>query len=281
MITAAQLKGRIKKMCDGDSKKSEALIRLFFMERFLERVSISEYKERFILKGGLLASSLIGVDLRTTMDIDTTVRAIPLNEKDITDIVNNICKIDIDDQVTFEVVSTEVIMDEFDYPGVRLHMLGYLDKIRQAVKIDVSTDDVITPAAVEYEYKLILEDRAIKILTYNTETLLAEKVQTILQRGLANTRMRDYYDIFEISRKVDYSNDILAEAFVATCKKRENSYSKDDIDSVINDIKSDSGLMELWERYRDKNKYVGETSWNNVMESLASICNQLKERMIK
>lgn len=277
MITAAQLKGRIKNMCDGDSKKAEALIRLYFMERFLERVSLSEYKERFILKGGLLASSLIGVDLRTTMDIDTTVRAIPLNEKDITDTVNSICKIDVDDQVTFEVVSTETIMDEFDYPGVRVHMLGHLDKIRQTVKIDVSTDDVITPEAIEYEYRLLLEDRTINILTYNTETLLAEKVQTILQRGLANTRMRDYYDLFEISRKIQYSIDILAEAFVATCKKRETLYSPYDIDSVINDIKNDSGLMELWERYKDKNKYVGETSWNDVIESLVSLCNQLKD----
>ena len=276
MISASQLKGRIKKLGDGDPRKSEALIRLYFMERFLERVSISEYKERFILKGGLLASSLIGVDLRTTMDIDTTVRAIPLNENDITDIVNRICNIKLDDQVTFEVVYTETIMDEFDYPGVRLHLLGYLDKIRQAVKIDISTDDVITPAAIEYNYKLLLEDRSIEILTYNTETLLAEKVQTILQRGLANTRMRDYYDIYEISRKVNYSTNILVDAFVATCKKRETLFSAEDINSVINDIKSDSSLKDLWVRYTSKNKYVGETSWDDVIESLATICNQLK-----
>ena len=276
MISASQLKGRIKKLGDGDPRKSEALIRLYFMERFLERVSISEYKERFILKGGLLASSLIGVDLRTTMDIDTTVRAIPLNENDITDIVNRICNIKLDDQVTFEVVYTETIMDEFDYPGVRLHLLGYLDKIRQAVKIDISTDDVITPAAIEYNYKLLLEDRSIEILTYNTETLMAEKVQTILQRGLANTRMRDYYDIYEISRKVNYSTNILVDAFVATCKKRETLFSTEDINSVINDIKSDSSLKDLWVRYTSKNKYVGETSWDDVIESLATICNQLK-----
>ena len=276
MISAAQLKGRIKNMSDGDSKKAEALIRLYFMERFLERVSISEYKERFILKGGLLASSLMGVDLRTTMDIDTTVRAIPLNENDMTDIVNRICNIKLDDQVTFEVVYTETIMDEFDYPGVRLHLLGYLDKIRQAVKIDISTDDVITPAAIEYNYKLLLEDRSIEILTYNTETLMAEKVQTILQRGLANTRMRDYYDIYEISRKVNYSTNILVDAFVATCKKRETLFSTEDINSVINDIKNDSSLKDLWVRYTNKNKYVGETSWDEVIESLATICNQLK-----
>ena len=276
MISAAQLKGRIKNMSDGDSKKAEALIRLYFMERFLERVSISEYKERFILKGGLLASSLMGVDLRTTMDIDTTVRAIPLNENDITDIVNRICNIKLDDQVTFEVVYTETIMDEFDYPGVRLHLLGYLDKIRQAVKIDISTDDVITPAAIEYNYKLLLEDRSIEILTYNTETLMAEKVQTILQRGLANTRMRDYYDIYEISRKVNYSTNILVDAFVATCKKRETLFSTEDINSVINDIKNDSSLKDLWVMYTSKNKYVGETRWDEVIESLATMCNQLK-----
>lgn len=275
MITAAQLKGRIKNMSSGDSKKAEALLRLYFMERFLERVSLSEYKERFILKGGLLASSLIGVDLRTTMDIDTTVRAIPLNEKDVKDIIKSVCDIDIDDQITFEITSSEVIMDEFDYPGVRIHMIGHLEKIRQAIKIDVSTDDIITPAAIEYDYKLLLEDRSIKILTYNTETLLAEKLQTILQRGLANTRLRDFYDIYEISQKVEYSKEVLSDAFVATCSKRETIYSTNEIESVIDDVKNDSGLQELWKRYKEKNKYVGDISWDEVMQVLYNICEQL------
>ena len=276
MMNAARLKGKVKNKCGGDSKSAESIMRLYFMERLLERISSSDYKEKFILKGGLLASSLIGVDLRTTMDIDTSVRAIQLNENEIKTLVKGICEIEVDDQVTFEIISSEIIMDEFDYPGVRLHLMGHLDNIRQAVKIDVSTDDVITPSAIEYEYKLLFEERTIKLLTYNPETLLAEKLQTIIQRGRANTRLRDYYDVHELSLKVDYSNDTLSDAFAATCNKRNTIFTSDYIDMIINDIENDEGLLILWDRYKTKNKYVGNTEWKDVIKSLKDVCNTIE-----
>ena len=139
------------------------------------------------------------------MDIDASVRALPLTEQDISRIVSEICAIEIEDRVSFQIANVETILEDFDYPGIRLHMVGTLEKLRQPIRIDASTDDVITPRAIEYECKLMFEGRAILLNTYNIETLLAEKAQTIISRGLANTRMRDFYDLYEISGNKEFS----------------------------------------------------------------------------
>ena len=191
--TAKQLKDKVKNMSGGNSEVAQALIRTYFMERFLERVSVSEYRNNFILKGGMLVASIVGVDMRATMDIDTTVKALPLNEKDARAIIERIGELQLEDGVTFKITSVKEIMEEFDYPGIRMMIEANLERMRQPFKIDISTDDAITPGAVEYKYKLMFEDRSISVLSYNLETLLAEKMQTILARGLANTRMRDFF----------------------------------------------------------------------------------------
>ena len=159
--SATGLKANVRNISKGDDKVAKALIRIFFMERFLERVSMSEYRDQFILKGGMLVSSLLGINVRATMDIDTTVRALPLTVQDISRIVSEICAIEIVDRISFQITNVETIMEDFDYPGIRLHMVGTLEKLRQPIKIDVSTDDVITPRAIEYEYKLLFEERTI------------------------------------------------------------------------------------------------------------------------
>ena len=262
--SASQLKGKIKNLAKGDVRKAETYIRLYFMERLLERISISEYKERFVIKGGILASSLLGIDMRTTMDIDTTVRALPLTDADIQKFVNEICSIEIGDSVTFRITHTEQIMDDFDYPGVKVHLEGLFEGIRQPIKIDVSTDDVITPSAIEYNYKLMFEDRTIKLMTYNTETLLAEKMQTILARGIANTRLRDFYDVYMITTNLEFSWDTLAEAFEATCQKRDTMFSVEKADSILKLIAGDTTLKGNWERFRNKNEFAKELEWEIV-----------------
>lgn len=183
--TSKQLKDKVRNISKGDNNVAKALIRTFMMERFLERVSLSKYKDNFILKGGMLVASLIGVDMRATMDIDTTVKALPLNEVDAERIISEICAIPLEDGVTFRVISVTNIMTDFEYPGIRMMLEATLDRMRQSIKLDISTDDVITPAAIEYEYKLMFEERTISLLTYNTETLLAEKLQTIFARGFS------------------------------------------------------------------------------------------------
>ena len=191
--TAKQLKDKVKNMSGGNSEVAQALIRTYFMERFLERVSVSEYRNNFILKGGMLVASIVGVDMRATMDIDTTVKALPLNEKDARAIIERIGELQLEDGVKFKITLVKEIMEEFNYPGIRMMIEANLERMRQPFKIDISTDDAITPGAVEYKYKLMFEDRSISVLSYNLETLLAEKMQTILARGLANTRMRDFF----------------------------------------------------------------------------------------
>lgn len=249
--TAKQLKDKVKNMSGGNSEVAQALIRTYFMERFLERVSVSEYRNNFILKGGMLVASIVGVDMRATMDIDTTVKALPLNEKDARAIIERIGELQLEDGVKFKITSVKEIMEEFDYPGIRMMIEANLERMRQPFKIDISTDDAITLGAVEYKYKLMFEDRSISVLSYNLETLLAEKMQTILARGLANTRMRDFYDVYEImnSKADQISFDVLKKAFAATCMKRETSFGEEEVRETLDKIKDDSGLEEMWNRF--------------------------------
>lgn len=264
--TSKQLKDKVKNISKGDNEVAKTLLRNFMMERFLERVSVSKYQNNFILKGGMLVASIIGVNLRATMDIDTTVKALPLNQEDARNIIEEICSIPLEDNVTFKIISVKEIMEEFDYPGIRMMLEATLDHMRQSIKIDISTDDVITPRAIQYEYKLMFEDRSISVLTYNIETLLAEKMQTILVRGIANTRMRDFYDVYEILKvnSVQVDEEVLKRAFEATCVKRNTILNKIIIKNVLVDIGKDVGLQELWGRFRDKYYFVQDLEWDGV-----------------
>ncbi|MCI8693900.1 MAG: nucleotidyl transferase AbiEii/AbiGii toxin family protein [Lachnospiraceae bacterium] len=268
--TSKQLKDKVRNISKGDNDIAKVLIRNFVMERFLERVSVSDYRNHFILKGGLLVASIIGIDMRATMDIDTTVKSLPLNVDDAQRIVSEICAIPLEDDVTFRITSVSDIMTDFEYPGVRIMLEAALERMRQVIKIDISTDDVITPSAVEYEYKLMFEDRTIPLLTYNVETLLAEKIQTILARGIANTRLRDYYDVYEVMKicaaRVDKA--ILSQAFSATCKKRETLFSKEEISETLTMIEKDAGMAGMWEQFRKRNYYVGGLEWNEVLNGV-------------
>lgn len=273
--SATALKANVKNIANNNSKMAQAYIRLFFMERFLERVSKSRYKEQFILKGGMLVSSMIGMSLRTTMDIDTSIEALPLSMDKMQEIIDEIINISIEDNVTFEIVSIETIMDEFDYPGIRIHMLGHLDKINQPIKIDISTDDVITPKAVEYSYPLMFEKREIALFTYNAETLLAEKMQTILSRGITNTRMRDFYDLYELIQIIDFSWDVYKNAFDKTCEKRKTIYEKEEAIRIMKEVASDSDMENRWCQFRKKNGFVGDIMYKQLMDALMETTNKL------
>lgn len=273
--SATALKANVKNIANNNSKMAQEYIRLFFMERFLERVSKSRYKEQFILKGGMLVSSMIGMSLRTTMDIDTSIEALPLSMDKMQEIIDEIINISIEDNVTFEIVSIETIMDEFDYPGIRIHMLGHLDKINQPIKIDISTDDVITPKAVEYSYPLMFEKREIALFTYNAETLLAEKMQTILSRGITNTRMRDFYDLYELIQIIDFSWDVYKNAFDKTCEKRKTIYEKEEAIRIMKEVASDSDMENRWGQFRKKNDFVGDIMYKQLMDALMETTNKL------
>ena len=267
--SATAVKAKIKNKAGGNSDKSQIMLRIYLMERLLERVSLSKYRDNFVLKGGLLVSSLVGVDMRSTMDVDTTVKSLPLNKESAQRILEEIMAIDIEDGVAFRITKVQDIMEGHEYEGVRFMIECTMDKLKQTIKIDISTGDEITPRAIAYKLPLIIEDRSIDLWAYNLETLLAEKLETIMVRAEANTRMRDFYDIHVLLKQevVTVDRAILKNAFYATCKRRESTEQIATIDDVINKIADDGVMRQQWNNYRKTNYYVGYLEWDDVIGS--------------
>lgn len=283
--TSRQLKDKIKNMSGGDSDKAQTLIRNYMMERFLERISASSFRDNFILKGGMLIASLVGLDSRATMDIDASVRAMPLTLEQAKSVIEKIAAMPFEDGVNFTLKNAVNIMEENEYPGLRFTIEAKLEKLKQTIKLDISTGDVITPRAVMYSYKLMFEDRSIPLYTYNIETLLAEKLETVVSRGEANTRMRDFYDIHMImdrERKNIKLND-LQNAFEATCRQRETNISAD-INDIMYALEQSAAMKRQWENYRSNSFYVGDLSWEDVTESafelLSLVLNEQEMREV-
>ena len=266
---ATALKAKIKNIAGGDSDKSQIILRIYLMERLLERVSLSQYRDNFVLKGGLLVSYLVGVDMRSTMDVDTTVKSLALNKGSAQRILEEIIAIDLEDGVVFRITKVQDIMEGHEYEGIRFMIECTIDKLKQTIKIDISTGDEITPRAIAYKLPLIIEDRSINIWAYNLETLLAEKLETVMVRAEANTRMRDFYDIHVLLKQdaVNVDRDTFKAAFYATCKRRESTEQIMMIDDVINKIADDKVMKQQWDNYRKTNYYVGALEWDDVIGS--------------
>lgn len=273
--TATQLKAKVRNVSQGDSLKAQTLIRNYFMERFLERISISPYKDNFVLKGGMLVAAVVGLDSRATMDIDTSVKSTDLSIENAEKIVREIAGIDIGDGVNFFITKISHIMEEHDYPGIRFMLEAKMDKMKQSIKIDISTGDVITPAAVTYVYKLMFEERSIALWTYNLETLLAEKMETIMARDTANTRMRDFYDIHVLILREEVEYGILKAAFLATSKKRGTSEFISNLDAILGRIEEDSIMQKQWDNYVENSSFIDDLSWPTVMSSVKLLAGKL------
>ncbi|MBQ1859877.1 MAG: nucleotidyl transferase AbiEii/AbiGii toxin family protein, partial [Clostridia bacterium] len=266
--TATQLKAKVKNLSGGNSSKAQMLIRNYFMERFLERIAQSEYRDHFILKGGMLVASLVGLNTRATMDIDASVKAVSLSKEDAMQMIERIIAVDIPDETRFQISKVSDIMEDHDYPGLRFFLNAQLEKLQQTIKIDISTGDAITPRAVEYSFPLMFEDRTIAIWSYNLETLLGEKLETIMARGTANTRMRDFYDLHMLSIQQKYDREILKKAFLATSQKRNTIHQLPDMHDIVQRVATDKEMKNRWENYRKDSFYVGLLSWETVMDSI-------------
>lgn len=274
-LTPEQIKGRIRNIAKENNADARTLLRLYMMEHFLERVANSQYKNNFIIKGGILVTAMIGVAHRSTMDIDTSIKNQNLSIKDASRIVNEIKDIDLNDGIVFEVKEVLQIMDEMEYPGIRFTMNAVMGKLVTPIKIDISTGDAITPNAIEYQYKLLLDNRSIQLLSYNLETILTEKLQTVLARGVLNTRMRDFYDIemlLSIYEK-DIDTDILKKAFEATCQKRGTIDLREQSTDIISTISNDKEMHSRWELYQKKFPYAANINYEDIMESIRHLCN--------
>jgi predicted nucleotidyltransferase component of viral defense system len=279
MNTSTQLKALIRNLSRDLDINPEILHRNYMIERFLERISLSNYRDQFILKGGMLIASIVGIETRSTKDLDTTVSGISLTDADLIKVINEILSVTINDGVKMSLKKIESIRDEADYPGIRLSIESVMDRTIQTIKIDITTGDKITPRAIEYQYKLMLEDRDIKLKAYNLETILAEKIETTLSRGTANTRMRDFYDIHILKQTnqntVNY--EVLTKAFKETATYR-GTYEviAGNVKEYIKNIESSEVLFRRWEQYKSRNEYVSEISWNEVVNSLEYISSKLE-----
>ena len=276
-LTKEQLKGRIKNLAKENNADPRLLMRLYMMERFIERASVSKYKDNFIIKGGILVTSLVGISLRSTLDIDSTIKNQSISENDAMRMIDDICKIDIGDGVSSEVKNSSTIMDEMEYPGIRFTLNVIMDGLITPIKIDISTGDVITPRAIEYQYNFLLEDRTATLLSYNLETILAEKLQAILNRELLNTRMRDFYDIYVLFSM--YENtinvDVLKEAFYATCKKRNSINLIKNSNLLINTISNSDVLENRWNEYQKKFAYVQGISYEDTINNIKILLDKI------
>ena len=262
--TARQLKDLIRNL---------SIMRNYMMERFLERISLSEYRDKFILKGGMLVAAMVGLDARSTMDLDATVKGANVNIEDIENLISAIVSVPIDDGVKFQLKSISEIMDEAEYPGIRVNLTTTFDGVVTPLKIDISTGDVITPREVRYSFKLMLEDRSIDIWAYNLETVLAEKMETIITRTTTNTRMRDFYDIYILEQLhgSTLNQHTLHDALLATANKRGTEKYLTDAKNVLDEVENSPIMQKLWESYRRKFSYAAELEWNIIMEAIRSL----------
>lgn len=283
ITTARQLKDLIRNLSKKKSADAQILMRNYMMERFLERISLSEYKNQFILKGGMLVAAMVGLDARATMDLDATIKGTNVSVEDVEMIISKIISIPLNDGVLFRIKRISEIMEEADYPGVRVSMETKFDGVITPLKIDISTGDIITPREIKYNFNLMLENRTIEVWAYNLETVLAEKLETVISRNVTNTRMRDFYDIYILQKLYgeQLSKDVLWDALVATAKKRETleQIETEDIDEVFDEIQSSSVMENLWKAYQRNYSYSADIPWHTIMKSIRTLYEIISENI--
>ena len=265
----------IRNLSKKKSADAQIFMRNYMMERFLERISLSEYKNQFILKGGMLVAAMVGLDVRATMNLDATIKGTNVSVEDVEMIISKIISIPLNDGVLFRIKRISEIMEEADYSGVRVSMETKFDGVITPLKIDISTGDIITPREIKYNFNLMLENRTIEVWAYNLETVLAEKLETVISRNVTNTRMRDFYDIYILQKLYgeQLSKDVLRDALVATAKKRETleQIETEDIDEVFDEIQSSSVMENLWKVYQRNYSYSADIPWHTIMKSIRTL----------
>ena len=277
MIGSESLKGKIRNIATYKNLRSQEVLQMFFFERFLERLSKSEYKLNFVIKGGLLISSMIGIDNRTTMDMDTTIKDVPLKEEIIRNIVSEIVNVEVDDGIEFEITDISHIREEDEYENFRVHLIANFGKIKNDMKIDITAGDAITPKEIEYLYPCMFQEESLRVLAYPLETILAEKYESVIKRNITTTRMRDFYDLYNLYnlRKEDINFDILKQAIISTANRRESLPVMKQAIEIIDDIKEDDYLKKLWKVYLVDDPYVGDLNFLETVKVVELIAEKI------
>ena len=269
-----QLKAFIKNKAAEKNISAQIVMQNYMLERLLERISLSEYRSNFILKGGFLIAAIVGLDTRATMDLDTTIQGISLTHETVREIFEQICAVKIEDDISFSVMRITEIRERDDYPGLRVSLSAEYPPLKVPLSVDVTTGDKITPQEVEYAFRLLFDDRSISILAYNLETILAEKLETVISRNIASTRPRDLYDIhiLHTMRREDYTSSVLKQALEETAKKRGSINALPEYKKVMTDILNSSEMRRFWTGYQNEFAYAKgiafEAVCNTVVEML-------------
>ena len=275
----AQLKAWIKNMSEKVDVNENIILQNYMLERLLERISVSDYKYKFVLKGGMLITAIVGIDMRNTLDMDATIKGFDLEKDNLEKILNEIFSIDLDDGVSFEFRSMKEIRQEDEYGGYRVALDSKFDKLVVPMKLDITTGDVITPKEINYKFGLMFEDRSIEILAYNLETVIADKFETIISRNVDTTRARDFYDIYILwtTQQQNFDKKVLGQAIFKKFEYRESMNKLNNIDEIMEVIKERAVLKEHWENYQRKFSYAEEISYEDtvtVLEDIIRIINK-------
>lgn len=273
MSKAMQLKAKIRNMAQNYHVPAQAVLQNYLLERLLERIAISNSKDLIILKGGMLIASIVGIKNRTTMDMDATLRGYPLSEESIRGVMSDVCAIQLDDEITFELDRIEPIREDDKYGGFRVAIIARFESINNPLKIDVTTGDIITPDAIRYAFHSQFEDRWIEIWAYNVETILAEKVETILRRSALNTRPRDFYDVYIImkTRSNSVNKNVFNNALKATCENRMSLMALQEKEKILLTIQADTTMIQRWNRYCKDNYFANGIGFDEVIEILVEL----------
>lgn len=273
MRTPEQLKGQIRSFAEKHKLMSQEVLQMFLFERVLERLAVSEYKDNFILKGGLLISSMLGIKERTTMDMDTTVIGITMEKDVIETIIQQILLIDVGDGITFEYKKIEPIREKDDYNNFRAYFNAIYGKICNPMKIDITTGDKITPAAIEYSYPCILDRESIPVKAYSPETIIAEKFETIIRRNIGTTRARDFYDLLRMFEfyKERIAPSLLRMAVQNTANKRGSVVEMSEWREICSEMREDSALHNLWKNYKKTNEFASMLRFEDVLQGVEDV----------
>ncbi len=277
MKNAMHLKAIIKNLAKEKNISAQLVMQNFMLERLLERVSVSKYQPNFILKGGFLIAAMVGLDARATMDLDATIKGYPVNKQTIQEMFEDVCRINLDDDVTFTFRHIGEIREGDEYTGYRVALTANYPPMAIPLKLDITTGDKITPMEITYNFKLLFEDRNISILAYNLETVMAEKLETVLSRGDQNTRPRDYYDIYILKKLLSANIQLktLKDALLATAQKRGSIYIIRQYAKILETVKNSDIMHSQWQNYQKEFEYAADIDFAETCNTVMQIMDRL------
>ena len=282
MVSSIDIKEKAKTIEKSHNLNHYEILQRYMFERILERISVSKYQDNFILKGGLLLSAMFGIDNRTTKDMDTTITGIDVSKEKMVKVLNEILSIKLGDGVKFDLVDITNIRDEDEYGGNKYHIVGRKDNLKINLEIDISTGDRVTPRELKFNYPLLFEDKTILINAYNIETIISEKVETILRRGKFNSRMKDFYDVYYFLTKLksEVNITILKKAVENTFTKRDSFEYLNDYEQILNEIIESEKINKLWQKYSNKYSYANGIDIKYILDLLKSFMNEINLKLV-